>query len=292
MLLAAAGVVLLIACANLGNLLLARATARSREISVRLALGASRARLIRQLLTESAFLAFLGGMAGLAAAFLLRLGLLRLVSESIVLAITPDARVLAFAFALTLVAGLILGIFPAWRTTKVDTAAGLKERGRGLTGSAAWLRVGKFVVVGQLALSLPLLVGAGLLLRTFYNLQQVDLGYAKERLLIVEVDAETAGYEPASRLALFEQLLERVRLSPGVKAATYSQGARWTRPRALALCPRAGHPEAGALVRRAGEPRHRKADPGVSRPRHPPGRPPLLSPRRVGAAHGGGVAGP
>jgi predicted permease len=222
MLLAAAGVVLLIACANLGNLLLARATARSREISVRLALGASRARLIRQLLTESAFLAFLGGMAGLAAAFLLRLGVLRLVSESIVLAITPDARVLAFAFGLTLLAGLILGIFPAWRTTKVDTAAGLKERGRGLTGSAAWLRVGKFVVVGQLALSLPLLVGAGLLLRTFYNLQQVDLGYAKERLLIVEVDAETAGYEPASRLALFEQLLERVRLSPGVKTATYS----------------------------------------------------------------------
>ncbi len=222
MLLAAAGVVLLIACANLGNLLLARATARSREISVRLALGASRARLVRQLLTESAFLALLGGVAGLAAAFLLRVGLLHLVSESIVLAAAPDARVLAFAFALTLVAGLILGIFPAWRTTKADTAAGLKERGRGLTGSAAWLRVGKFVVVGQLALSLPLLVGAGLLLRTFYNLQHVDLGYAKERLLIVEVDAETAGYEPRRRLALFQQLLERVRMAPGVRGATYS----------------------------------------------------------------------
>jgi predicted lysophospholipase L1 biosynthesis ABC-type transport system permease subunit len=171
MLLAAAGVVLLIACANLGNLLLARTAARSREISVRLALGASRGRLIRQLLTESAFLALLGGIVGLAVAFVLRAGLLRLVSESIVLAAAPDARVLAFVFALTLLAGLLLGIFPALRTTKVDTAAGLKEQGRGLTGSAAWLRLSKFVVVGQLALSLPLLVGAGLLLRTFYNLQ-------------------------------------------------------------------------------------------------------------------------
>jgi predicted permease len=222
MLLAAAGVVLLIACANLGNLLLARTAARSREISVRLALGASRGRLIRQLLTESAFLALLGGIVGLAVAFVLRAGLLRLVSESIVLAAAPDARVLAFVFALTLLAGLLLGIFPALRTTKVDTAAGLKEQGRGLTGSAAWLRLSKFVVVGQLALSLPLLVGAGLLLRTFYNLQHVDLGYVKERLLIVEVDAETAGYEPSRQLALFQQVLDRVRTAPGVRAATFS----------------------------------------------------------------------
>jgi predicted permease len=222
MLLAASGVVLLIACANLGNLLLARATARSREIAVRLALGASRGRLIRQFLTESALLALLGGMAGLAAAYLLRAGLLRLVSESAVLAAAPDARVLAFVFTLTLAAGLLLGIFPALRTTKVDAAAGLKEQGRGLTGSAAWLRLGRFVVVGQLALSLPLLVGAGLLLQTFYNLQHVDLGYAKERLLMVEVEARTAGYDELRRPALFERLLERIRAAPGVRAATYS----------------------------------------------------------------------
>jgi putative ABC transport system permease protein len=222
MLLAAAGVVLLIACANLGNLLLARATARSRELAVRLALGASRGRLIRQLLTESAVLALLGGIAGLAAAYLLRAGLLRLVSESIVLTAAPDARVLAFVFALTLLAGLILGIFPALRTTKVDAAAGLKEQGRGLTGSAAWLRLGKFIVVGQLALSLPLLVGAGLLLQTFYNLQHVDLGYAKERLLMLEVDAQMAGFEEGRWLPLFERLLERIRAAPGVRAATYS----------------------------------------------------------------------
>jgi predicted permease len=228
MLLAAAALVLLIACANLGNLLLARTTARSREISVRLALGASRGRLMRQLLTESLLLALLGGLTGLAAAFVLRAGLLRLVSDSIVLPTTPDARVVGFAFTLTLAAGLMLGLLPALRATKTNAAAGLKEQGRGLTGSAAWLRVGKFVVVGQLALSLPLLVSAGLLVRTLTNLQQVDLGYAKERLLMVRVDVQTAGYEEPRRLALFEQLLHRIRVVPGVAAVTYSEHGLFT----------------------------------------------------------------
>ncbi|MEX2264958.1 MAG: ABC transporter permease [Bryobacteraceae bacterium] len=222
MLLAAAGLVLLIACANLGNLLLARATARTREISVRLALGAGRGRLIRQLLTESMVVAFLGGIAGLAAAWMLRIGLLRLVSDSIHLPVAPDTRVLGFVFGLTLAAGLILGLLPVLRTMSVNAASGLKEHARGLTASTAWLRAGKVVVVGQVALSLPLLVGAGLLLRTLHNLRQVDLGYAKERLLIVEVDAETAGYQEPRRLAFFQQLLERVHAAPGVRTATYS----------------------------------------------------------------------
>ena len=222
MLLVAAGLVLLIACANLGNLMLARATARTREISVRLALGAGRGRLIQQMLTESMVIALLGGIAGLAAAWMLRAGLLRLVPESVHLPATPDANALGFAFALTLATGLVLGLLPALRTMGVNAPAGLKEQGRGLTGSAAWLRAGKLVVVGQLALSLPLLVGAGLLLQTLHNLQQVNLGYQKERLLIVEVDAETAGYEPSRRLALLQRLLERVRSAPGVSAATYS----------------------------------------------------------------------
>jgi predicted permease len=221
-LLAAAGLVLLIACANLGNLLLARTTARHREMSVRLALGASRARLIRQLLTESLCLSAVGGLVGLGTAFLLREGLLRLVSDAIALPPALDIRVLGFVFALTLAAGLLLGLLPALRITKTDAAAGLKEQGRGLTGSAAWLRVGKFVVVGQLALSLPLLVGAGLLLRTLSNLQQADLGYPKEQVLLVRLDAQPAGYEPARQAAAFEQLLERIRALPGVRGATYS----------------------------------------------------------------------
>jgi predicted permease len=223
MLLAAAGLVLLIACANLGNLLLARTTARMREISVRLALGAGRGRLIRQSLTESMVIGFLGGGAGLAAAWILRAGLLGLVSDSIHLPVAPEASVLGFAFALTLAAGLFLGLLPALRTIRVNVTAGLKEQARGLTASAAWLRAGKFVVVGQVALSLPLLVGAGLLLQTLQNLQQVDLGYAKERLLMVRVDVQTAGYEENRRVPLFQRLLDRVRAAPGVRAATYSK---------------------------------------------------------------------
>ena len=222
MLLTAAGLVLLIACANLGNLLLTRATARTREISVRLALGASRGRLMRQLLTESIVIAFAGGVAGLAMAWILRAGLLRLVSDSVELPAAPDTRVLVFVFGLTLVAGVTLGLLPCLRIMGMNAVAGLKEQGRGLTSSVAWLRAGKLIVVGQLALSLQLLVGACLLLQTLYNLQQVDLGYAKERLLIVEVDPETGGYEPSRRLALFQRLLERVRSAPGVRAATYS----------------------------------------------------------------------
>jgi predicted permease len=223
LLLLASGLVLVIACANLGNLLLTRTTARIREMSVRLALGAGRGRLIRQLLTESMVVAFLGGMAGLGVAWILRAGLLRLVSDTIHLPDTPDARVLVFAFVLTLLAGLILGLLPALRTMGVNASAGLKEQGRGVTGSAAWLRTGKFVVVGQVALSLPLLVGAGLLLRTLQNLRQVDLGYAKERLFLMRVDVEMAGYEEQSRPALFQRLLERVRAVPGVRTASYSK---------------------------------------------------------------------
>jgi len=223
MLLVASGLVLLIACANLGNLLLARTTARTREMSLRLALGAGRSRLIRQLLTESMVVAFLGSIAGLGAAWILRAGLLSLVSDTIHLPVAPDIRVLAFAFTLTLAAGLVLGLLPALRTMSVNASAGLKEQGRGLTGSAAWLRTGKFVVVAQVALSLPLLIGAGLLLRTFHNLGQMDLGYVKDRLLLVRVDVQMGGYEEQRRQPVFQRLLERVRAVPGVRAASYSK---------------------------------------------------------------------
>jgi predicted permease len=221
-LLAAAGLVLLIACSNLGNLLLARTTARNREMAVRLALGASRGRLIRQLLTESLCLATLGGLVGLGAAFLLRAGLLRLISDPIVLPSALDLRVLGFVFVLTLAAGLLLGLLPALRITKTQAATGLREQGRGIAGSAAWLRVGKLVVVGQLALSLPLLVGAGLLVRTLVNLQHVNVGYPKDDVLTVRVDAQAAGYDPVRQTEAFEQLLARIRALPGVRAASYS----------------------------------------------------------------------
>lgn len=223
MLQAASALVLLIACANLGNLLLARTTSRSREISVRLALGASRSRLIRQLLTESMVVAVLGGIAGLAASLMLRAALLALMPGAIHLPVTLDVRVLGFAFVLTVATGLILGTLPILRTMNLNATSGLKEQGRGNTASAAWLRAGKLVVIGQVALSFPLLTGAGLLLRTFQNLQHADLGYSKERLILLRVDLQMGGYEEQSRPPVFHRLLERVRATPGVSAASYSK---------------------------------------------------------------------
>ena len=221
-LLVAAGLVLLIACANLGNLLLARTTARGREMAVRLALGAGRRRLIRQLLAESALLAVAGGLAGLVMAGVLREALLRLVADpTIALPSALDFRTLAFVFGLTLAVGLILGLLPALRVTDTQPAVALRD-GKGVAGSASWLRVGQLVVIGQLALSLPLLVGAGLLERTLVNLQRVDLGYSTDDLLTVRVEADPAGYEPPRQAAAFEALAARVRALPGVLAATYS----------------------------------------------------------------------
>ena len=222
-LLGAAGLVLLIACANLGNLLLARTTARNREMSVRLALGASRGRLIRQLMTESLCLAAFGGLVGLFTAFVLRQGLLRLVSDTpIALPGGLDLRTVSFVVALTVAAGLILGLLPGLRITKTQAVTGLREQGRGVVGSTAWLRLGKLIVVGQLALSLPLLVGAGLLVRTLFNLQRVDLGYPKDNLLTARVDGQAAGYDPVRQAAAFEELLSRIRTVPGVRLATSS----------------------------------------------------------------------
>lgn len=222
LLLVAAGLVLLIACANLGNLMLARATARTREMAVRQALGASRGDLVRQWLTEGMTIALAGGFAGLAAAWLLRAGLLTLVPDTIRLPEALDLGVLAFAFGITIVTGVLLGMLPALRTMNVDSVAGLKEQGRGLTTSAAWLRTSRMIVAGQVALSLPLLIGAGLLVRTFDNLQRVDVGYPKEKLLMIRADVVTAGYEEPRRQALFERLHERVRNTPGVRSASYS----------------------------------------------------------------------
>jgi predicted permease len=221
-LLTAAGLVLLIACSNLGNLLLARATSRSREMSVRLALGASRGRVVRQLLTESLCLAAAGGAVGLAAAALMRTALVRLVSDPIDVPPTLDMRTLGFVLVLSVVTGLLLGVLPALRTTRTDPLRGLRDHGRGVAGSAAWLRVGRLVVVAQLALSLPLLVGAGLLARTLVNLQHVELGYSRDDVVTVRVDAESAGYDVARNVAAFERLLTGIRALPSVRAATYS----------------------------------------------------------------------
>jgi predicted permease len=225
-LLAAVGVLLLIACANLANLLLARGAARKTEIALRISLGASRGRLIRQLVTESLALAALGGIAGLAVAYFLHGALVRMMAESddrFHMSFTLDPLVLAFALAVTLAAALLFGILPAWQVTKNDAGAALKEQGRSATGSLGRVRSGRFLVSLQLALSLPLLVGAGLLARTVYNLQRADLGFPAEHLLLVRVDLREAAPDTARRDTLLGELLGQFQRIPGVRAASFSQ---------------------------------------------------------------------
>lgn len=220
------GLVLLIACANVANLVLARATARQREIGVRLALGASRGRLIRQLLTESILLAFVGGALGILLAFWASDLLLRMVASGpnpVPLDVHLDARILAFTAGISIFAGLLFGLIPAYRATSVDVSSTLKENSKGVIGSGARITIGKALVISQVAISLLLLIGAGLFLRTLQNLQLVDLGYAREKLLLVRIDALEAGYKDVPRAAVFRTLLERFRSIPGVRSVTLSE---------------------------------------------------------------------
>ncbi|SPF54658.1 membrane hypothetical protein [Candidatus Sulfopaludibacter sp. SbA4] len=225
-LLAAVGVLLLIACSNLANLMLARGAARKPEIALRLSLGASRGRLIRQLVTESLALAAVGGLAGLAVAYALHGPLVRMIAESdkdFKLGFSLDPLVSAFAVATTLASAVLFGLFPAWQVTRTGAGATLKEQSRGATGTLSQVRWGRILVSLQLALSLPLLVGAGLLVRTLHNLQRVDLGFPAERLLLVRVDSREAGYEGARRESLHRELLGQFQRIPGVRAASYSE---------------------------------------------------------------------
>jgi predicted permease len=224
-LLAAVGLLLLIACANLANLLLARGATRKPEIALRLSLGASRGRIVRQLVTESLFLAVVGGVAGLATAYVLHGALARMMAESdpnFRMSFALDPIVLGFAFAVTAAAAILFGVLPAWQSTGIGAGDGLKEQSRHATGSRSRARWGRVLVSLQLALSLPLLVGAGLLARTLYNLQHVDLGYRTELLAIAHVDTDAAGFDAAHSNRYYHDLRERLQRIPSVEAATYS----------------------------------------------------------------------
>ncbi|HEY7513619.1 MAG TPA: ADOP family duplicated permease, partial [Vicinamibacteria bacterium] len=225
-LLGAVGVLLLIACANLANLLLARGTARTPELALRLSLGASRGRLVRQLVTESLVLAAMGTLVALAVAFVLHGALVRMIAESdphFRLAFRLDPAALAFVAAVAVLATLLFGVFPAWQVTRIDVEAALREQGRGAVGGPGLLRSCRFLVSLQLALSLPLLVGAGLLARTVHNLGRADLGFPVERLLLVRVDLREAGYEGARRAGVLRELLGEIQRIPGVRATSFSQ---------------------------------------------------------------------
>jgi predicted permease len=227
------GLVLLIACANIANLLLARATARQREIAVRMAIGAGRARLIRQMLTESLLMACFGGALGILLAFWASQGLLAMVSagaQRLPLEVAPDARVFTFTFLVSLVTAILFGTGPALRATAVDLTPALKE-GRGGITVAGRSGLTKALMVAQVALSLVLLIGAGLFLRTLVNLSNIDTGFDKENVLLFGIDPLDVGYKLDSRLvSLYRQIEERVSAQPGVRAAsvsffTFNQGA-------------------------------------------------------------------
>ena len=225
-LLAGVALLLLIACANLANLQLARGAARKPEMALRLSLGATRGRLVRQLVTESLLLAFFGGAAALAVAFLLHSALVRMITlsdENFRMSFTLDPLLLVFTLAVTLAAALLFGLLPAWQATKIDAGTGLKEQSRSSSGGLGRQRFGHSLVSLQLALSVPLLVGAGLFARTFYNLQHLDLGYPPRHLLLVRIDLPESTYGNARRGQLLRELPAQFQRIPGVQAVGYSE---------------------------------------------------------------------
>ena len=216
------GLVLIIACANLANLLLARAAARQKEIAMRIALGAGRFRLVRQLLAESLLLSVAGGVAGLILAILMDRALLTLVSDSgapMALSATPDPRVLVFTTVVSLLTGLLFGLVPALQASKTDLSSTLKDlAGSVVSGGSATLR--RILVVAQVALSLTLLIGAGLFVSTLRNLRGSDPGFDVEKLVTFKVDPMLNGYTDERGRQFYRDLTARLSAIPGVSGAS------------------------------------------------------------------------
>lgn len=229
------GVVLLIACANVANLLLARAAARQREIAIRLALGMAHARLIRQLLTESILLALCGaGLGMLFAQWGSRL-LVRFLStrnSPAFLDLTVNPHILGFTIAVAVATGVLFGLAPAWRSTRVQPQSAMKENGRGLIEGRSRFGLGKVLVMVQVALSLVLLVGAGLLLGTFRKLETMNPGFEPGHVLVAHLDLRNAHYPKERIVAATAEMLGRLRALPGVRSASSSDntpvsGSSW-----------------------------------------------------------------
>jgi putative ABC transport system permease protein len=223
---AAVGVILLIACANLANLLLARGLSRQREIAVRAALGASRWRLVRQLLTETTLISLAGGAGGLLLAHWGLYALLKLPQNFIRTEdATLDTRVLLFTLALSVLTGWLFGLLPALQLAKPELQSFLKEGARGSGEGARWNRVRGAFVVGQVALSLLLLVSASLLIKSFDKLLSVDLGFRPERLLSLEYRLPRTKYsEPQAQWNFHKQVMERIQEVPGVQSVSLVRG--------------------------------------------------------------------
>ena len=226
--------VLLIACANVANLLLARSAGRQREIAIRMALGLRRARLMRQLLTESLVLSLTGAALGIlfanwGARLLVRF--LTSYNNQVFLDLTIDGRVLAFTAGVAIPTGLLFGLAPAWRGTRVDPQSAMKANARGVIEGSKF-GLGKALVVAQVALSMLLVVGAGLMLTTFFKLASLDTGFEREHILLASADIRNGQFPPERREAVFEEMLEHLRALPGVRSASASEmtpisGSSW-----------------------------------------------------------------
>jgi putative ABC transport system permease protein len=222
LLLAAVGFLLLIACANVANLLLARAEGRRRELAIRGALGAERLRLLQQLLTESLVLAVIGGILGLLFAALGIEVLLRLQAGSIPRAMNVglDARVLAFVAGAVLLTTVIFGLLPAFRAASADLSEALKEAGRSLSAARERVSFRRFLVVAEIALAVLLVVGAGLSVKSFWRLFHEDPGFRKDNLLVAQFSLPASEYTAERAVAFYSQLTERVEALPGVESAS------------------------------------------------------------------------
>ena len=219
------GLVLLIACANVANLLIARAFMRQREIAVRLSLGASRGRLVQQLLVESLVLSFAGGIAGVFLSSALTRSLLALIptgSAPLLISAKPDLRLLGFTLVLTSLTGIIFGLLPALRASRLNTWVTLKETVGSIAGTGGSLVLRKGLVTAQVALSFLLLFGAGLFVRSLQNLQTTDTGVALDNLVSFQLSPALSDYDEARTVALYQQLQERLRSAPGVRSAAYA----------------------------------------------------------------------
>jgi len=228
----AVGIILLIACANVAGLILARAARRQKEMAVRLALGAGRARVVRQLLTESVMLSALGGALGILFAYWGARTIISFVSSNqarpLGFAAGTDLRVLGFTVAVSVLSGILFGLAPTLESARVDLTPALKEGQRSSASPGhsgrRWFSIGNALVVTQVALAIVVLVGAGLLVRTLGNLRSVDIGFDSHNILIFGIDPTLAGYKGPQVDAFYRDLHGRLSEIPGVKSASYSTG--------------------------------------------------------------------
>src|SRR5215831_18894703 len=219
-LLAAISLVLLVACANVTSLLLARSTIRQREIALRASLGASRPRLVQQLLTESLLLALVGGALGIMLAYAGTLLLPRFSPDNLPRFgdVAIDGRVLTYTFVVSILTGVIFGVAPSLGSSRADVSQALKGQGRTSTSSAKQSHLRNALVVSEVAVSLALLIGAGLVLKSFVRLERVDPGFRPDKLLTIWTILSETKYRPQQRVAFYEQVWERIRRLPGVKS--------------------------------------------------------------------------